>query len=180
MFGPLTTHEFNQLLHMAVDTYKLDPKKTYIEFTWWDKVYRPAISTDCNTTKSHFILVFGSELCNTFYDCDGIVIPTAFYTCKDVAYPENVVHYAMSASAMLDSSWMLSFDFAKFLFANSPINYYVDVNPFKTRVMINRSGDAVIALYAEDRDGGEWRPFNEMEPSRIKLIDDATSKGIHL
>ena len=36
MNEPITTIEFNKLLHMAVDKYNLDQSNTYMEFTWWD------------------------------------------------------------------------------------------------------------------------------------------------
>ena len=79
MYDPITTHEFNSLLHMAVEKHNLDPENTYIEFTWWDKKYRPLDITDCNWKKSEFIMVFCDTLCNTFYkNSGGDVIPTGF------------------------------------------------------------------------------------------------------
>ena len=170
----LTTNEFNTLLHMAVDKYDLDPSRTYVEFTWWDNVYRPLTSTDCNNSKSKFILVFGEHLCNTFYkNKDGFVIPTGFYICKNAVYSEKVVHNPMTIKQIMDSSFMLQFDIIGFLFANSPINYYVDINPFKTRVYKNRGNEIILALYAEDRDSGEYAPFSAMQPSCIRMINDS-------
>ena len=173
MYDPITTHEFNGLLHMAVEKHNLDPENTYIEFTWWDKKYRPLDITDCNWKKSEFIMVFGDTLCNTFYkNSGGDVIPTGFWILENTAYADKVIHRPMTVGKIMDSEFMLQFDTVKFLFANSPVNYRVDVNPYKTRVYKNRAGETILALYAEDRDGGEWRPISEMKPDHIMLIDN--------
>ena len=39
--------ELNSLLHMTVDRHGIDPANTYIEFTWWDKVFKPMTDFDC-------------------------------------------------------------------------------------------------------------------------------------
>ena len=78
----------------------------------------------------------------------------------------------MTVSKIMDSKFMLQFDTVKFLFSNSPINYYVDINPYKTRVYKNRGGETILALYAEDRDSGEWQPISGMKPDHIMLIDN--------
>lgn len=62
MNDPITTIEFNRLLHMAVDKYNLDPNSTYVEFTWWDGVFKPLICTDCDRKKNQFIMVFGGMI----------------------------------------------------------------------------------------------------------------------
>lgn len=174
MREPISTKDFNKLLHMAVEKYGLDPAKTYVEFTWWDKKYRPLDITDCNWEKSEFVMVFGDTLCNTFYkNGDGFVIPTGFWILENAAYAEQVVHRPMRVSQLMDDEFMLQFDTVKFLFSNSPVNYRVDVNPYKTRVYRNRAGETILALYAEDRDGGEWRPISEMKPDYIGLVDDS-------
>lgn len=177
MYDPITTQELNGLLHMAVEKYNLDPEKTYIEFSWWDKKYRPLNITDCDWKKSEFIMVFGDTLCNTFYEnSDGVVIPTGFWIFKNAAYVEQVIHRPMTVSQIMDSRFMFQFNTVKFLFSNSPVNYGVDVNPYKTRVYKNRAGDTILALYAEDRDSGEWRPISGMKPDHIMLIDDSPSE----
>ena len=62
MNEPITTIEFNKLLHMAVDKYNLDLSNTYVEFTWWDNgMFRPFICTDCDRKK------------NSSYLCSGII-----------------------------------------------------------------------------------------------------------
>ena len=53
MNEPITAIEFNNLLHMAIDKYNLDPSNTYVEFTWWDNgMFRPFICTDCDRKKN--------------------------------------------------------------------------------------------------------------------------------
>ena len=177
MYDPVTTQELNGLLHMAVEKHNLDPEKTYIEFSWWDKKYRPLDITDCNWEKSEFIMVFGDMLCNTFYkNSDGVVIPTGFWIFENAAYVEQVIHRPMTVSQIMDSKFMLQFDTAKFLFSNSPINYYVNINPYKTCIYKNRAEETILALYAEDRDSGEWQPISKMKPDHIRLIDDSPSE----
>lgn len=173
MFEPLTTRELNQLLHMAVEKHNIDPKNTYIEFTWWDKIFKPMIQFDCDRSKSWSILVFGNDNCNVFYkNTDFPIIPTAFWIWKEAAYVDQVIHRPIIVEWLMDNPMLLEHKTAKFLFSGSPINYYVDINPFKTTVYKNSAGDSILALYAEDRDSGEWRSFSEMEPSNIQMIDD--------
>jgi len=174
MFDPVTTKELNGLLHMAMEKHNLDPKKTYVEFTWWDNVFRPLDITDCNWEKSEFIMVFGDTPCNTFYEnSDGFVIPAGFWIFENAAYVEQVVHRPMTVSQVMDSEFMLQFDTVKFLFSNSPVNCRVDINPYKTRVYRNRADETVLAFYAENRDAGEWAPISRMKPDHIRLIDDS-------
>lgn len=167
----MTTREFNQLLHMAVQKYSLDPSKTYIECTWWDKVFKPFTITDCNWEKSEFIIVFGDTPCNTFHD--GVVIPAGFWVFSNAVYIEQVVHRPMTASEIIDNEFMLQFDNVKFMFASSPVNYRIDINPYKTCVYKNRANETILALHVEDRDGGEWQPFSSMTSDSIKLVDDS-------
>ena len=168
--------ELNSLLHMAVDRHGLDPAKTYIEFTWWDNVFKPMTDFDCGMDgdKSWGLLVFGEENCNTFYKrSDGIVVPTGFWINKDAVYIDWVVHRPKTLKWLMDDPMLLEHDEVRFLFANSPINYYVGINPFKTRVFRNMANECVLAFYADDRDSGEFRPFSELKPDHIELIDDS-------
>ena len=79
----------------------------------------------------------------------------------------------MVVTQIMDSSFMLQFYDVEFLFSNSPINYYVGINPFKTCIYKNRSNDTILALYAEDRDSGEYKSFSKMIPSYIHMTDDS-------
>lgn len=171
----LHSGELNSLLHMVVDRYGLDPANTYIEFTWWDNVFKPMIEFDCGRDgeKSWGILVFGDDNCNTFYKrSDGVVVPTGFWINKDAAYIDQVVHRPTTLKWLMDNPMLLEHDEVRFLFANSPINYYVGINLFKTRVYRNLANECVLAFYADDRDSGEYRPFSDMNPGCIEFIDD--------
>ena len=172
MNEPITTTGFNKLLRMAVDKYNLDPYNTSVEFTWWDDgVFRPLTCTDCDRKKNQFTMVFGDELCNVRWkNKDGHVIPTGFYIWKDAKSMNQVAHRPLTVSKLLDSDFMLEFDTVGFLFANSPINYWVDINPFKTRVNRNHDGETILSFYAEDRDDGEWQPLSNLTSDSIKLI----------
>ena len=174
MREPISVKDFTALLNMAVDEHKLDPNKTYVEFTWWDGIFKPLVCTDCNSGTSTYILVFGDEPCNKFHTrCNGFEVTTGFYINRSAVYADQVLHRPLTVSRLLNSSDMANFNNVKFLFSNSPINYYVDINPFRTRVYRNMGGETILALYAEDRDSGEWMPFSRMSGSRIELVDDS-------
>lgn len=168
--------ELNSLLHMAVDRYGLDPTNTYIEFTWWDNVFKPMITFDCGRDgdKSWGILVFGDNNCNTFHKrSDGVVVPTGFWIDKDAMYIDWVVHRPTTLKWLMDNPMLLEHDEVRFLFANSPVNYYVGINPFETKVYKNRAKECILTFYADDRDNGEYRSFLELKPNHIELIDDS-------
>ena len=171
MNEPMTTIELNKLLHMAVGKYNLNPKNTYVEFTWWDNTFKPLICTDCNNKKSLFIMVFGDNFCNIRgKNSNGFTIPTGFYVWKDAKSIDKVVHRPLTVSQLIDNKFMLEFDNVGFLFSNSPINYWVNINPFKTRVYKNSEEEMILSFYADDRDTGELQPFSNMTPDSIKQI----------
>ena len=172
MNDPITTIEFNRLLHMAVDKYNLDPSNTYVEFTWWDNgKFRPLICADCDRKKNQFIMVFGDDFCNVRWkNEDGYIIPTGFYIWKEAKSINQVAHRPLTVSKLLDSEFMLEFEIVGFLFSNSPINYWVDINPFKTRIYKNNDGETILSFYAEDRDSGEWQSFSNLTSNSIKQI----------
>lgn len=168
----LTTRQFNKLLHMAVDKYGLDPKNTYVEITWWDNVFRPLDITECNRNNSSNILVFGDSTCNSYkHPANKIVFPVGFWIWTESIDPEKVIHRPVVVDKILDSKCMAQFDKVKFLFVNSPVNYYVDINPFQTRVYKNRENETILCLYVDDRDSGEWQPFENLKPDHIKMFD---------
>lgn len=166
--------ELNSLLHIAVSRYGLDTENTYVEFTWWNHVFKPLVQFDCDSSgdKSWGMLVFGNENCNTFRKIsDGVVVPTGFWINKNAVYIDQVVHRPVTLKALLNNPMLLEHDEVKFLFSNSPVNYYVGINPFKTVVYKNIAGESILAFYADDRDSGEMRPFSDLTPSDIKLVE---------
>ena len=170
----ISAKDFITLLNMAVDEHKLNSNKTYVEFTWWDNIFKPLVCTDYNSGMSTYILVFGNELCNKFSaNRNGLEVPTGFYIDKNAIYADQVLRRPLTVGRLLNDSYMKNFNNVKFLFSNSPINYYVDINPFKTRVYRNMGDETILALYAEDRDSSEWRPFSRMSGSKIELVDDS-------
>ena len=76
----------------------------------------------------------------------------------------------MTVSKLIDSEFMLEFETVGFLFSNSPINYWVDINPFKTRIYKNNDGETILSLYADDMDNGEWESFSNLTSNSIKQI----------
>lgn len=168
----LTTKQFNKLLHMTVDKHGLDLKNTYVEITWWDNVFRPLDITDCNWDDSSNILVFGDNTCNSYkHLANNIVFPVGFWVWDESIDPETVIHRPMVVDKILDSEFMAQFEKVKFLFSNSPVNYYVDINPFKTRVYRNRENETILCFYVDDRDSGEWQPFENLKSDYIKMFD---------
>lgn len=165
----MTTTQFNNLLHMAVDKHKLDPEKTYLEITWWDHIFKPCTDEDCNNKESTYVVVFEEE-CPTMTDVDGTVYPAAFWLWSQTVDPTKVLHRPRTVSQLLDNEFMLSFNYVEFMFASSPIGYEVDINPFNTKVYVNPVGETVLALYVENRDSGEFRPFHLLDEDDIEIL----------
>lgn len=172
----MTTEEFNRLLRMAAGWHNLPLKETYVEFTWWEDKFLPLIMTDRDAAKSEFTLVFGQTPCNFWrrhvgsHECSRV--PCGFYVEADQVRPEDVVHRPLTLDYLVDREWMLDMKTVRFLFANSPVNYSVNVNPFRTRVYRNWALETVLCLYASDGGHEAKAPFSRMRPERICLIDD--------
>ena len=175
---PLTTLELNGLLHMATEKHKLDPEKTYVEFTWWKGVFKPLVDTDCSHDTSSYVMVFGENPCNFWksFRHNGEHIPCGFYVLKDMVWPDRVVHRPITVSHIMDSAFMMGFKYAKFLFSSSPVNYYVDANPYKTCVYKNWANETILCFYADDRDSGEWKSISRMKADDVRLVDDSPSR----
>jgi hypothetical protein len=168
----ILTAEFYNYLKMIIEHHKLKPKNTYVEITWWDNVFRPLIITDCDRRESKYIMVFGDTLCNTWgKNKNGEVMPTGFWIYNDAYRVEQVVHRPLTLDKIFDAKYLSDFDTVEFLFSNSPVNYWVDINPFKTRIYKNGNGETILSFYVDDRDG-EWRPISEVKPEYIKLVSD--------
>lgn len=180
MSDPITTLELNGLLHMAVEKHGIDPNQTYVEFTWWDHVFRPLTDHDCNRQDSSFIMVFGDSLCNFWNSVrlGGKHVPCGFYIASDEVWPDRVVHRPTKLSWLLDNKFMLEFKHAKFLFTGSPVNYFVGIDPFKTRVYRNWANETILCFYAAD--GGRMKPISAMTPDHIKFIDDGPIADVTL
>lgn len=169
----ILTAQFYDYLKMIVEHHKLEPKNTYVEITWWDNVFRPLITTDCDRYDSKYIMVFGNTLCNTYGKSDnGEVMPTGFWIYNDAYCVEQVVHRPLTLDKIFDAKYLSDFDTVEFLFSNSPVNYWVDINPFKTKIYKNGNGETILSFYVDDRDSGEWRPISEVKPEYLKLISD--------
>lgn len=169
----ILTAEFYNYLKMIVEHHKLEPKNTYVEITWWDNVFRPLITTDCDRRESNYIMVFGRTLCNTCgKNENNEVIPTGFWIYNDAYRVEQVVHRPLTLDTIFDAKYLSDFDTVEFLFSNSPVNYWVDINPFKTKIYKNTNGETILSFYVDDRDSGEWRPISTVKPEHIKLVSD--------
>ena len=168
----LTTKDFHALLQMAIDKYELDPDKTYLELTWWDKKFLPATCDDCNYARSEYVIVFGDTPCNIWHLHDT-PIPCTFWINSGAVHEDQVVHKALSIYNLVHGKFMFDFEYVKFLISGSPVNSRVSINPFKTRIYKNWNSDTILCLYVDDRDSGEWQPFSNMTADKIELIDDS-------
>jgi hypothetical protein len=160
---------------MAVDRYGLDPSKTYIEFTWWNEVFKPMIDLDSDGdgSSSWSVLVFGNKNCNTFNRrSDGIVVPTGFWVYKDAVYIDQVIHRPTTLKWLIDDPMLLEHDEVRFLFANSPVNYHVNINPFNTKVYRNMTGNVCWRSMWTIGIAESIVHFSELKPNCIEFIDD--------
>lgn len=164
MFEPLTCKQFAKLLKLTIDKYGLDPTTTYLELTWWDKVFKPCITTDAND--SQYVVIFSNDNCQKWSDD----MPCGFYIFNGAVRAENVVHRPKCINEVLDEKYMEGFTTVKFMLTGSPVNVEIQINPFKTRVYKNNENETIVCLYAEDRDSGEWEPFDNITANNIELI----------
>lgn len=81
-------------------------------------------------------------------------------------------HRPLTLDTIFDAKYLSDFDTVEFLFSNSPVNYWVDINPFKTKIYKNTNGETILSFYVDDRDSGEWRPISTVKPEHIKLVSD--------
>lgn len=171
----ITVKDFRHLLETAVSTHTLNPENTFVEFTWWDKtIFKPLIYLD-RAEHGNPLLVFGEANC-AFYKAIGgdHVFPTGFYINQEATVAENVVCRPYTLRDVFYRS-VLNYDddkTVKFMFSNSPVNYYVQINPFQTKVYKNRNGETILTLYADDRDGGEFQLASKVEGKNIALLTD--------
>lgn len=169
----ISTAEFYDYLKMIVEHHKLEPKNTYVEITWWNNVFRPLITTDCDRRESKYIMVFGETLCNTCgKNANNEVIPTGFWIYNKAYCVNQVVHRPVTLDYIFDAEYMCSFDTVEFLFSNSPVNYWVDINPFKTRIYKNYNGETILSFFVDGGDSGKWKSISEVKPECIKLIKE--------
>ena len=174
----MTNKEFQHLLDMAIsrgDLNMVGLDKVYVMLTWWDDVFLPLITLDGSWRTGEKICVFGSreDACNKWHNG----LPCAFWIAKDAVRIEQATHRPLT----LKSLYLMTGDKEeaprKFLISNSPRNVFVDINPFKTRIIRNWEGETMLCFYAEDRDSGEMVPFERMTEKDIIVIDDHKGPG---
>lgn len=167
----ILTAEFYNYLKMIAEYHKLEPKNTYVEITWWDNIFRPLITIDCDRRNSKYIMVFGNTLCNTYgKNENNEVIPAGFWIFNDAYCVEQVVHRPLTLDKIYDAKYLSNFVTVEFLFSNSPVNYYVDINPFKTKIYKNGNGETILSFYVYGGEYGDKKCISEVKPEYIKLV----------
>ena len=167
----ILTAEFYNYLKMIIEYHKLEPKNTYVEITWWNNVFRPLITTDCDRRDSKYIVVFGNTSCNTCgKNINGEVMPAGFWIYNNAYCAEQVVQRPLTLDKIFDAKCLSDVDTVEFLFSNSPVNYCVDINPFRTKIYKNGNGETILSFYVDDI--GEWRYISKVKPENIKIIFD--------
>ena len=168
----ILTAEFYNYLKMIIEHHKLEPKNTYVEITWWNNVFRPLITTDCDRKNSIYIMVFGNTSCNTCgKNANNEVIPSGFWIYNDAYRAEQVVQRPLTLDKIFDAKCLSDVDTVEFLFSNSPVNYCVDINPFRTKIYKNGNGETILSFYVDDI--GEWRYISKVKPENIKVISES-------
>lgn len=176
----MTNKEFQHLLDMAIsrgDLNMVGIDKVYVMLTWWNDEFLPLTTLDGSWRTGEKICVFGSRenACNKWHDG----LPCAFWIAKDAVRIEQATHRPLT----LKSLYIMTGDNEeaprKFLISNSPRNVFVDINPFKTRIIRNWEGETMLCFYVEDRDEGEMVPFERMTEDRIQVIDAHGGAGTY-
>lgn len=172
----MTKKDFNRLLDLAVEKSgeMIDATNTYVVLTWWDGKFMPLITLDGNWRDKEDYLVFGDVPCNKWHSG----LPSAFWINTGAVRADEVVHKPKTLSSVRN---ILNADrpTVKFLLCASPRNMWIDINPWKTRVIRNREGETFLCLYVDDRDSGEMVPFEKMTADRIQVIDETKGPGMY-
>lgn len=167
--------DFIKLCKFAVERGNLDPKKTYCEFTWWNKTFKPITSIDGDYATKETYFIVGDSECNSWkVTRSNEPTPCGFYITSDSVWIDRVVHRPLTLHEVMH--WADEYNgegTIGFLFSNSPVNYWVGINPFRTRIYKNFAGETILCFYADDRDSGEWKSFNMMKPEHIEIYDDS-------
>ena len=149
--------------------------KVYVMLTWWDDVFLPLITLDGSCRTGEKICVFGSreDACNKWHNG----LPCAFWIAKDAVRIEQATHRPLTLKSLYHMTGDNEEAPRKFLISNSPRNVFVDINPFRTRIIRNGEGETMLCFYAEDRDDGEMVPFERMTEKDIIVIDEHKGPG---
>ena len=149
--------------------------KVYVMLTWWNDEFRPLLDLDGSWRTGEKICVFGSreDACNKWHNG----LPCAFWIAKDAVRIEQATHRPET----LRSLYIMQGDNLdaprKFLISNSPVNVFVDINPFRTRIIRNWEGETMLCFYVDDHGGGGRIPFERMTEKDIIVIDEHKGPG---
>lgn len=169
----MTNKEFQRLVDMAISRGGLKEvglDKVYVMLTWWKDEFRPLVSIDGDWSTGEKICVFGSDdqKCNKWHDG----LPCAFWISSKSVRFESAVHRPYSVDILLSLINGSNPEApTKFLICGSPKNMFVEINPFKTRILRNWGEETMLCLYVENRFGCEVVPFEKMTENRIEVID---------
>lgn len=176
----MTNKEFQHLLDMAISRGNLKEvglDKVYVALTWWNDDFLPLIDIDGSWRTGEKICLFGSKenACNKWPEG----VPCAFWIYKDAVRIEQATHRPLTLKILSHMTGDNEEAPRKFLISNSPKNVFVDINPFKTRIIRNPEGETMLCFYVEDRDDGEMVPFERMTEDRIQVIDAYEEVGTY-
>lgn len=164
----LTNKQLVTLLQMACDKVGItDLSKVGLAIRWWQN-FRPCISLDREYLTDEQIVVFADDVSMSTWEEDT---PCGFYINKGVKLAEMVTNYPLSVDKVLV---FLSHEEeehpVKLLMAHDPINYEIEIDPFKTLISSNFLNECVLSLHVDYRDSGEWKPFKMLESRHIKTV----------
>ena len=147
----------------------------YVMLTWWNNEFRPLIKLDGNWRTGEEICVFGSreDACNKWHNG----LPCAFWIAKNAVLIEQATHRPLTLKSLYCMTGDNEDAPRKFLISDSPRNMFVDINPFRTRIIRNWEGETMLCFYAENRDDGEMVPFERMTEKDIIVIDEHKGTG---
>ena len=171
----MTKNDFCRLIDLAVEKASIKYEShVYVALTWWNDAFMPLTMLDGNCAAEEKCLVFGDTPCRTW--TNGL--PCGFWVDDDTIYAENVVRRPLTLQR-LRSGIANGCNTVGFLLCSSPRNMWIEINPFKTKVITNGNREVVFCLYADDRDGGEKVPFERMTADSIDVIDGFNERGTY-
>ena len=160
-------NEFKYMLNIIQQKLGgIDPTKVFVEFTWWAGKYKPLIAFDCDMETNTNILVFGNEECGK--NTKSYPYPT---------YSYGIPKYAITLDKVIKMVEIAQFDEINFLLMSDdvPVNCFVDINPFKTKLFIKpipKYDKHVLAFFASDGGSESKKSIYKLTTNSIEIVKD--------
>lgn len=163
--------DFKKIINVVNEKTKdIDPSHVYIEFTWWTQKYKPLVYIDLDKYIQSYVLIFGETECNKTSNNE----PCNFYLKTDSEYANMCIQYPwtlehLNAFLMADRP-SLGLENIEFMLCSDdiPLNCTVEINPFKTQLLVKDDNTAILTFYASDGGAESKKSMKYFNETSIK------------